>query len=58
MFSLYNNKYRGNILCIINSRKNRMNMVGMIDSYIVFIMKIYIYCIVLKRGRSRDLLIL
>lgn len=58
MYSLYNNKYRGNILCIINSRKNRMNMVGMIDSYIVFIMKIYIYCIVLKRGGSRDLLIL
>lgn len=58
MYSLYNNKYRGNILCIINSRKNIMNMVGRIDSFIVFIMKIYIYCIVLKRGGSIDLLIL
>lgn len=35
-----------------------MNMVGMIDSYIVFNMKIYMYCIVLKRGGSIDLLIL
>lgn len=51
MYSPYNNKHRGNIPCTINSRINRMNMVGMTDT-----IKTYINCIASKRGGSRDLL--